>query len=61
MENPWNKYPDTKPQVYGRYEVYREKCNKQHYRVWNGGAWAYDNNDITHWRKIINPLNQQIL
>ena len=52
----WNEYPTFKPQKYGKYEVYRAGCNKQHYATWNGTGWAYNNNDITHWREIIKPI-----
>ena len=44
-----------RPSVYGRYEVYRAGAKKQHYEVWNGTGWAYNNIDITHWRPIIPP------
>lgn len=64
INNPWIEYSKedlgTHPKVYGKYEVYRAKCKKQHYQTWNGTGWASDNNDITHYRKIITPFNIQI-
>jgi hypothetical protein len=53
--NPWHVYDknrgrETGPTTYGRYEVYRDGCSKQHYETWNTTGWAYNNNDITHWR-----------
>jgi hypothetical protein len=54
--NPWRNYPDERPTDYGKYEVYRAGCQKQHYQTWNNTAWAYDNKDITHWRKILPPV-----
>jgi hypothetical protein len=54
-EHRWLKYPENKPKEYGKYEVYRAGCKKQHYEIWNNLAWAYNNNDITHFRKIITP------
>lgn len=59
-DNRWLEYPDFKPYKYGRYEVYRHKCNKQNYLTWNGTGWSSDNNAITHFRKIINPFGLQI-
>lgn len=57
----WTKYPDVTPSKENiRYEVYREKCNKQNYCTWNGNGWASDGNTITHYRKIINPFGNQI-
>lgn len=57
--NDWVKYDwnnlDSRPPLYGRYEVYRSGCEKQHYEVWNGLGWASNNKDITHWRVIKNP------
>jgi len=51
----WVYVKDKKPNEYGRYEVYREKCGKQYYETWNNTGWAYNNNDITHWRPIKSP------
>ena len=54
----WVKYNfkdiESRPKEYGRYEVYRQKCGKQHYETWNGNGWSSNNNDITHYR-IIKP------
>lgn len=61
QDNPWYPYPALRPEAYGRYEVYRAGCNKQHYETWNNTGWAYNNTDITHFRKIITPFNTQIL
>jgi hypothetical protein len=61
-ENPWRVYDkdvrsvENNPQQSGKFEVYREGCQKQQYAQWNGTGWAYDNNDITHWREIIPPI-----
>ena len=46
---------ETRPKEYGRYEVYRENCNKQHYDLWMSNGWASNNNDITHYRVIKPP------
>jgi hypothetical protein len=51
----WKKYPDEKPTDYGEYLVHRKGCNKTHFETWNNTGWAYNNNDITHFTKIINP------
>jgi hypothetical protein len=53
--NPWNKYPDVRPTEYGHYEVFRAGCDKQHYETWNNTGWAYNNRDVTHWRKKVRP------
>lgn len=57
--NPWTRYNwsdlESRPKEHGRYEVYRAGAKKQHYETWNGSGWASDNNDITHYRKIISP------
>jgi hypothetical protein len=53
--NPWQHYPFQTPGECGTYEVYRAGCKKQHYQTWNGCGWAYDNDDITHWRKVVPP------
>jgi hypothetical protein len=49
----WNDI-DSRPTEYGRYEVYRQKSDKQHYETWNSMGWSSNNNDITHYR-IIKP------
>ena len=51
----WKKYPEEKPTEYGTYIVYRKGCDKQHFETWNNTGWAYNNNDITHWSKVLNP------
>lgn len=52
----WISTSNQKPTKYGRYEVYREKCNKQHYETWNGTGWASNNDgSITHFREIKKP------
>ena len=51
----WRVNKFEKPTEYGKYEVYRAGCEKQHYETWNNTGWAYNNNDITHWRDIIPP------
>lgn len=55
----WVKYSwndlDSRPKDYGRYEVYRKGCDKQHYETWNGSGWSSNNGDITHYRVIKSP------
>jgi dihydrofolate reductase len=51
----WVRMVDDKPKEYGKYEVYRAGCKKQQYQTWNNTGWAYDNKDITHWRRIVPP------
>ncbi|MCP3682110.1 MAG: DUF551 domain-containing protein [bacterium] len=51
----WISVKDKLPDKYGTYWVYRQKCNKQHARVWNGTWWAYDGNEITHWAYFPEP------
>lgn len=41
--------------------TFPDKSEKQWYCVWNTSSWAYENNAITHYRKIISPFNKQIL
>jgi hypothetical protein len=53
----WNDV-ESRPKEYGRYEVYRKSCKKQHYEVWNGMGWASNNNDITHYRQIKPPRTE---
>jgi len=48
----WRKYPEEKPTDYGTYWVYRKGCKKAHKETWNNTGWAYNNNDITHWRHL---------
>jgi dihydrofolate reductase len=57
--NPWINIKKTGklPEKYGDYEVYRKGADKQHYEVWNNTGWAYNNNDITHWRKKLPPTD----
>ncbi len=59
MPTNWVKYDwmnlSSRPKEYGRYEVYREGCKKQHYETWNGNGWSSYNNDITHYRVIKPP------
>ena len=47
----------TYPIEYGKYEVFRAGCMKQHYETWNNTFWAYNGNDITHYRKIMSPMD----
>lgn len=54
-KDTWLKYPENKPTEYGKYWVYRNGCNKQHYEVWNTCGWAYNNNDITHFMPLGHP------
>lgn len=54
----WLEYPKHKPTESGRFEVYRAGAKKQHYERWNTTGWAYNNNDITHFRRIITPLGE---
>jgi hypothetical protein len=51
----WKSVKQELPKDYGRYETYRQKVDKQTYEVWNGMAWAYNNEGITHWRKVKRP------
>jgi uncharacterized protein DUF551 len=51
----WINVKQDLPKEYGKYLVYRKGCNKWHSETWNGGQWAYNNNDITHWMKVIIP------
>lgn len=55
----WVKYNyndiDSRPTEYGVYEVYRKSCKKQHYETWDSMGWAYNNKDITHYRKVKAP------
>src|ERR1017187_10602630 len=53
----WNNI-NSRPKEYGRYEVFRQGADKQHYETWNGSGWASNNNDITHYRKIVKPFLQ---
>ena len=61
----WTKYNKedrtTFSDKYGKYEVYSELSEKQWYCVWNTSSWAYGDNGITYYRKIISPFNKQIL
>lgn len=52
MRNEWKEYPKERPKEYGDYWVYRAGCDKQHKEVWNNTGWAYNNNDITHWKNL---------
>ena len=56
MLGEWAKYPDVRPKEYGRYLVYRAGCKKMHFETWNNTGWAYNNNDITHWCDVCQPL-----
>lgn len=51
----WKSAKEELPIQYGRYETYRKGANKQTYEVWNGLAWAYNHDEITHWRKVKPP------
>ena len=51
----WKSVKEELPNEYGRYETYRKVANKQTYEVWNGTGWAYNHNEITHWRKVKPP------
>ena len=55
----WTKYDFSNkashPPKYGRYLIYRAKCDKMHFEIWNGNGWASSNNDCTHWTHIKSP------
>jgi len=53
------KIIESRPKEYGRYWVYR-KADKQHYEIWNGNGWAYNNNDITHYMLLPKTPKQKI-
>ena len=55
LDNEWLQYPENTPANYGRYEIYRQGCNKQHYLTWNGVTWSSDGNTVTHFRAIEKP------
>lgn len=57
----WISVKDSLPDGYGKYLIYREKCNKIHFETWNNSGWAYNNNDITHWCIPKNPNNKSVL
>ena len=58
INDPWVKYDfndlSSRPIEYGKYFVCRKDV-KIHWETWNGSGWAYNNNSITHWKKIIKP------
>jgi hypothetical protein len=60
--NGWVAYdfkkPETRPKKYDRYFVHR-KDGKVHWEIWNGSAWAYNENSITHWKEIDLPTEKQ--
>lgn len=56
--NNWNRFPDTKPKKYGRYEVYLPGCDKQYYLTWNGKGWSSDGNAVKYWREVVNPMGK---
>lgn len=47
---------DTFPKECGKYLV-RRKDGKIHFEKYNGTGWAYNNNNITNWSIINQPLN----
>jgi hypothetical protein len=51
----WKSVKNELPTEYGRYETYRKGVKKQTYELWNGFEWAFNNNEITHWRKVKPP------
>jgi len=53
--NPWFSYKEYKPAERGRYEVYRNSQDKQHYEFWEGDHWRYNNDTITHFRLVLPP------
>ncbi|WP_462250475.1 DUF551 domain-containing protein [Ekhidna sp.] len=55
----WISVKDRMPSEPGRYWVFRAKCRKMHYRVWNGSGWAYDHKEITHWMPLPEPPKHQ--
>jgi len=51
----WKSVKQELPKDFGRYETYRQKVDKQTYEVWNGTAWAYNNEGITLCIKFKRP------
>jgi hypothetical protein len=49
----FNKF-ETRPLEYGKYLVCK-KDGKIYWETWNGNGWAYNENVITHYAKIITP------
>lgn len=60
VEYDWMKI-ETRPHKSGKYLVYRAKCEKMHFRQWNGSGWSSDNNTITHWTLPAPPKKTSIL
>jgi hypothetical protein len=50
--------PSTYPIKYGRYLIYREKCDKMSFETWNGTGWASSNNDCTRYCIVKNPKTE---
>jgi hypothetical protein len=44
----------THPKTYGKYLVCR-KDGKIHWETWNNNTWAYNQETIRYWAKIIPP------
>ena len=65
MKDFWIKYDwnilESRPKEAGRYLVYREKCGKTHFEVWNGSGWASNNNDISHYMIVEIPQKTEKL
>jgi len=49
----------SRPPAPGRYLIYRKKCNKMHFEMWNGNGWAYSNNDCSHWCEVFPPCTYE--
>lgn len=56
IQSQWVDYDfnvmESRPPKYGRYFVMR-KDGKVHWEVWNGNGWAYNNESIVAWMKIL--------
>jgi len=56
----WNKFPESKPNEYGKYLISR-KDGKIHWETWNTSGWAYNHNEIKYWLTIPKtPQNENI-
>ncbi len=46
------KYPENRPDEYGKYLVWR-KDGKFHLETWNNTGWAYNDKVIEYWLKEV--------
>lgn len=64
VEIEWHEFDKrnvlTHPNKQGRYLIYRPKCDKTHFEVFNGIGWSSTNNEPLFWASVKTPKDWKL-